>query len=131
MRSGSHSNALLVELLIVVIFFMIASTVLLEVFTASRNQTHRAGIITESLAEAQNVADQLFAAENAESLLTELGFVQQDENWLLEGEYYNLEASIRNEAGEAGVMRRQEVRAVTGGETLFTLPCSRWQEAAE
>ena len=77
------------------------------------------------------MADQLYAAENAEAMLEELGFVRQEENWLLKGQYYDLEASIQNETGETGVMRRQEVRAVMAGETLFTLPCSLWQEAAE
>ena len=75
MKKANRSNALLVELLIVVIFFMLAATVLLQVFTASRNQGRIAGAINDSLVEAQNVADRLYAAEGDEAgLLQAMGF---------------------------------------------------------
>jgi hypothetical protein len=50
MKNHSHSNALLVELLIVVLFFMLASTVLLQLFTAARTQSQRAEDLSEASA---------------------------------------------------------------------------------
>ena len=51
MKSGNRSNALLVELLIVVMFFMLSSTVLLQVFSTARNQSRRAELMTDALEE--------------------------------------------------------------------------------
>lgn len=128
MRSGSRSNALLVELMIVVMFFMIAATVLLRVFVSSRNQSDRAELITTSIAAAQNTADRLYAAEDPEAELQSLGFVQENGVWVLTAERYQLVASVTEEAEPAGIFRRQSVRAIADGETLYELPCSRWQE---
>ena len=47
MKTGNRSNALLVELLIVVLFFMLAATVLLQVFTGASDQGTRAGKTTQ------------------------------------------------------------------------------------
>lgn len=131
MRSGNRSNALLVELLIVVIFFMLAATVLLQVFAAARNQSARAELITRSLAEAQNIADRLYAADDPEELLNSLGFTQQSDCWLQQDETRQIEVQITDETDEYGTFRRQEVRVITEGETIFTLPCSRWMGGAE
>ena len=128
MRSGSRSNALLVELMIVVMFFMIAATVLLRVFVSSRNQSDRAELITTSIAAAQNTADRLYAAEDPEAELQSLGFVQENGVWVLTAERYQLVASVTEEAEPAGIFRRQSVRVSADGETLYELPCSRWQE---
>ena len=131
MRSGSHNNALLVELLIVIMFFMIASTLLIRIFTTARRQTARAERITVSLAEAQNAADQLYAAEDPESLLESLGFVRQETGWVFTAEDYQMEADALEERDEYGVFLRREIRVTADGETLFSLPCSRWKGVSE
>ena len=131
MKSGNRSNALLVELLIVIMFFMLASTVLLQVFAAARSQSARAELITRTLSEAQNIADRLYAADDPEVLLSSLGFTKQSDCWLQQDEVRQIEAHISDETGEYGTFRRQEVRIISEGETLFTLPCSRWMGGAE
>ena len=131
MRSGNRSNALLVELLIVIMFFMLASTILLRVFTSARMQSFRAEMETLTLAEAQNVADQLYITDDPDALLGSLGFVKTDDLWVLNTENYQMEAAVNEETDEYGVFRRQEVRVILGDETLFTLPCSRWQGVTE
>ena len=131
MRTGSRSNALLVELLIVIMFFMIASTLLIRIFTGARRMSARAERITVSLAEAQNIADQLYAAEDAGSLLESLGFVRQETGWVFTAEDYQMEAYVTEEGDEYGVYRHQEIRVTADGETLFSLPCSRWQGVSE
>ena len=42
MKGNHYGNALLVELLIVVLFFMLSSTVLLQLFASARNQGAKA-----------------------------------------------------------------------------------------
>lgn len=127
MKSGSRSNALLVELLIVVMFFMLTTTVLLEVFAKANQFSSRSELLTVSLVKAQNVADQLYAAEDAAELLRSLGFTEEENVWALEEKNYRLEVLVTPEADEAGVFRRQEVRVISDGEQIYSLLCSRWE----
>lgn len=124
MRSG---NALLVELLIVVMFFMLTTTVLLEVFAKANTFSERSELLTISMVDAQNVAEQLYAAKDAEAYLSSQGFEQQEEGWVLSQNGYEMTVVISPEADETGVFRRQSVRVTANGEELYTLPCSRWE----
>ena len=127
MKSGSRSNALLVELLIVVMFFMLTTTVLLEVFAKASNLSNRSKLLTVSMIQAQNVADRLYAAEDADECLLSLGFEKQEGSWILEKDGYRMEAVITPEEDEAGDFYRQSVKVTATGEELYTLPCSRWE----
>lgn len=131
MRSRPKSSALLMELLIVILFFMIASMILIRVFAAARLQSEKAEMITDSLSEAQNVADRLYVSEEPEILLESLGFSSQDGVWVRDSGKYRMEALITEERDEAGIFRRQEVRVISEDEMLFSLPCSRRQEVSE
>lgn len=129
MKARNRSNALLLELLIVVAFFMLASTTLLQVFSAARQQSARAEQLSEAAVEAQNIADQLYAVKDGETLLKDLGFEQKDTEWKrADGEFQvTVTRSLENE--EQGVLVRQTVRvADISGKTLIELPCSCWQE---
>ena len=61
-RSYGHGNVLLVELLIVVAFFMLAASFLMQMFAAARKQGEDAGLLNEVLVSAQNTAELLYAA---------------------------------------------------------------------
>ena len=158
MKSGNRSNALLVELLIVVMFFMLSATMLLQVFAKARSQSDRAGIITHALLDAQNVAERLSASQEPEQALKGMGFTQEERMqvlygdssaddvpagfartqetrirnretvWVLPGEEYDTEVAFDREALAAGSMLRQEVRIVKNGERLITLPVSQYAE---
>ena len=127
MNSSSHSNALLVELLIVVMFFLLTTTVLLEVFAKANQMSVRSEVITVSLVKAQNVADHLYSAEDADAVLESLGFAEEDGVWTMEENLYRIEAVVTPETDETGVFRRQEVRVISNGEQIYSLPCSRWE----
>ncbi len=137
MKKANRSNALLVELLIVVIFFMLASMVLLQVFTASSNQGRKAGAINEALVLAQNTADRLYAAEpgddGAVQVLRDLGYKEEEDGagWKLRNGIYWLVVQLEDETMDAGIMRRATVQAFKGEDTLFTLPVARYEEAQQ
>ncbi len=128
MKSGSRSNALLVELLIVVMFFMLSSTVLLDLYATSRNQSVRAGVLMIAMNEAQNVADRLYSAEDVEKALADMGFEKQGDDWLRDSDSFGIKVSASTESTPAGTLLRQKVSAVEGDETYFTLPVARYQE---
>ena len=128
----NRSNALLVELLIVVMFFMLASTVLLQVFSTAHNQISRAGIRTRALNEAQNVADRLYAARTQDdegAALADFGFTSDESGaQALEKDGYTLTVRFDSQAREAGNMRLYTVEAYQTDELLFTLPVARYEE---
>lgn len=133
MRSGNRSNALLVELLIVVMFFMLSATVLLQVFLTARSQSVRAGVISQALNEAQSVADRLYTAgDPAErtDALKEMGFdFDAAGGSILEREDYKLTVYSNTEDREGGLMHLHTVSAYQEDELLFTLPVARYVEA--
>ena len=128
MKSNNRSNALLVELLIVVLFFMLAATVLLQVFAAARQQGARAELLSSAAAGAQNVAETMAAAESPEDALQAMGFTRDGEDWMLAAEKCQTRVSTRREDTASGVMLRQTVTVTADGETLLSLPCSRYEE---
>ncbi len=133
MKASNRSNALLVELLIVVMFFMLSATVLLEVFLTARSQSVRAGAITQALNEAQSVADRLYTAQTPDETvdaLRQMGFdFDAAGGSFLTREDYRLLVNKDTEDREAGLMHRYTVSAYQEDELLFALPVARYQEA--
>lgn len=126
MKENGRVNALLVELLIVLLFFMLASTTLMEIFGAAKLNSSRAGASNAALMQAQNVAEQLYAADDVEQALEALGFAKEGEDWCLNGGGYELIASYLFTQDEAGALRQVELTAMYHGEALFTLPATRY-----
>ncbi len=137
MGRRSQSNVLLVEILIAVLFFMLSATVLVQVFAASRSMTVRADAQTRALAEAQNTAEALGAAEDVEELLAEEGFLKSHGVWTKEFDTYTLYVSCETVPEGPGEMRSAQVRAFyknrkpqagpAGDEEMFSLPVVRYQ----
>ena len=131
MRSANKSNALLVELLIVVLFFMLSSTVLLQVFSTARSQSALSDTLIQASNAAQSAADRLYAAKDAENTLKESGWTLEDGLWRLNGDDFDLTVFISREQQPSGELLRYQVRAVSGGQTLVELPGARYREAAQ
>ncbi len=158
MRSGNRTNVLLVEILIVIFFFMIGSVILMQVFEKSHNQSEKAEAEMKALSEAQSIADRLYQAEDVEEELAALGFSKSEksgiqseessesasESGLSDGTAGNssdaaviwektdgdiiLRASFNSETMDSGMLRRGSVTAIFKGEELFSLPCTRYKE---
>ena len=69
MKQRSRANALLIELVLVIFFFMLGSTVLVRLFADARHRTIQARATNVSMAAAQNVAEELYGAEDPEGWL--------------------------------------------------------------
>ena len=128
MKSGSRSNALLMELLIVILFFMFAATTLVELFGMARQRSQQAEIANAAALEAQNAAEMLYDAEDADACLEKMGFVHGENGWTLEKDGYTLRVTEENEETEAGVLRTMLVAAEYKGDTLMSLPSTRYLE---
>ncbi len=132
MKSNHRGNALLVELLIVVAFFMLSATVLVQVCSKARQLDLRAEREAEAVLTAQDLADRLWAAEDAPALLASLGFAERDGAWERRAEDgVTTRVTVTGETQPAGILRRQEVRVTDAdGTALLVLPCSRYLEVS-
>ena len=131
MKSGSRSNALLVELLIVVLFFMISATFLMQVFSAARMQGEKSGILTQASQDAQNIAEKLAASTDPAAVLEEMGFSAQDAEkivWTLDENGLVREVELSEEKTESGVLLKEQVTVFKDGEQLIQLPVAWYQE---
>ena len=135
MKEGSRANALLVELLLVIFFFMISAGILVQVYADAKLKSRTAHATNFSMIEAQNVAEDLYAAENPEATLAEYGFTKEGNSWSLEKDGYFLRVTVREEETASGVLRTYDVSGVeitrnqSGEEkenTLLTLPSTRF-----
>ena len=126
MREGHRANALLVELLLVILFFMLGATTLVELFANAKHKTLQARATNVSIMEAQNIADDLYGAEDPDAVLTGLGFTKDGDSWKLEEKEYTLTVTQKEEAAEAGVLRTFTISATGDGKDLFSLPSTRY-----
>lgn len=117
----SRANVLLIEIMLVLLFFALASTVLVRVFAGAYNLSSRAGDIGTALYEAQSAAEILSqagdvrtAAQNAGFISTEHGYEKQCGNLLLC-------AVVYEEPAYAGQMRTGSVQ-VLDGDTVLCAP---------
>ena len=126
MREGSRANALLVELLLVVFFFMISAAILVQVFADAKLKSRNAKAMNASMLEAQNIAEDLYAAEDPDAILMSYGFTAEDGSWVLEKDGYLLKVTRQEEETETGKLLTYEVAGIQDGNTLLTLPSTRY-----
>ena len=137
MRNKNRSNVLLVEILIAVLFFMLSATVLVQVFATSRNMTVRSGVEGVAVAEAQNVAEALYATDNIEETLAGMAFSMSHGAWSKDCGDYTLYVMGERQDTEAGELWTGTVSAFykvrnpdaarPEDEELFSLPCARYR----
>ena len=133
-RNRPVSGALLVELLIVILFFMAGSVILVRVFGKAHELSGRAGTTAYALAEAQNLADRLYSAEDPEALLQAEGFAPEagaaagSSVWTLQRETYGLKVTIEEIPLEGGRYLAMRTEALEEDGVIVTLPCSRYRQ---
>ena len=140
MRNRNRSNVLLVEILIAVLFFMLSATVLIRVFATARNMTVRSGVESVAIADAQNVAEMLYAADDVDQTLKDMGFFSSHGAWSQNRGDYSLYVVGNSNATSAGELWSGTVSAFynlrnpddgfVASEELFSLNCTRYKGVA-
>ena len=126
MKEGSRANALLVELLLVIFFFMISAAILVQVFADAKLKSRTANAYNETMLEAQNIAEDLYAAKDPDAVLNAYGFTEKDGALILEKDGYFLKVTVREQETESGLLKTYDVSGVEGDKTLLTLPSARY-----
>ena len=126
MKEGGRANALLVELLLVIFFFMISAAILVQVFADAKLKSRTAHATNASMLEAQNIAEDLYATEDPDAVLASYGFKAEGDGWVLEKDGYLLKITASNEETDAGLLRTYNIAGIEGEKTLLTLPSTRY-----
>lgn len=127
MKQGSRVNTLLVELMIVIFFFMLASTVMVRIFADARQCSLNAEARTDALLEAQNIAETIYAGLSPEEILSSYGFRAEKEGWTIEREHYWLRVESGVEMTLSGELYCSTITGGSGEEILFSFPCNRYK----
>lgn len=153
MKKRSASRALLLELLIVIGFFLISVSVLVPLLARARQRDERADLLVSVLTEAQNTAELLSSGRDPEEVLAELGFekvereapngaeedIKESEQnatagsdlWIrAEGET-SFQVSLSRETRPGGEFVRTSLEVFQGEESLLLLPCSVYRPEKE
>ena len=126
MKHESRANTLLIELLLVILCFMIASVTLVEMFANAKQKSTLAKATSDAALETQNIAETLYATEDPEKEIAELGFEKGEEGWTLERDDYSLLITDGSEETGAGTIRALTVTALRDGEKLVEIPSTRY-----
>ena len=126
MRERSRANTLLVELLLVIFFFLISAAILVQVFADARLRSRTARATNAAMLDAQNIAEDLYAAGNPDAVLTGYGFTAGGDGWTLEKDGYRLRVTLREEKTATGTLRTYDVTGAEGEKILLSLPSARF-----
>lgn len=130
-RESSRANALLVELLLVIFFFMISAAILVQLFANARHKSIEAKAATAAIAEAQNCAEDLYGTDDWEAWLNDNGFtwIEAENRWIRKDDGYTLYITKEFETTAAGEIRTFHVSGFGDGKDLFTIPSTRYVPA--
>ena len=125
MKNEKSSNALLIELVIVLFFFILSFAVLSQVFAGAYVTENRAETTSRALHDARNVNALMQAGKW--SLLEEESFREENGVYILERDGYALHLEMKDEFTSCGLLSRWTIEAHRSGEVLFSLPGARYE----
>lgn len=129
-----HRNILLIELIIVILFFSLSASVTLQVFAIAHQRGHQSALTTEALVIAEDWSERLYGVDDPEQYL-------KDNGWEAgaDGEYVIapkssilLKMTVTPEISDAGTLYRMRIAALNGAndEELFVLSVNSYISGA-
>ena len=126
MREGGRANALLVELLLVIFFFMICAAVLSQVYADGKLKSRTAEATNAVMLEAQNLSEEIYGSDDPEAVLSAYGFTENGDEYVLEHERYTLRVTKQTEQTEVGILRTYQISGLEGDKVLMTIPSTKY-----
>ena len=117
----------LIELLIAFLFFSLAAVIALQLFAHGQEFSRQSTLRSAALRQAQSLAERLYASNETEALLRNIGFEKQDSAYTMKADGALYKVSLSASGTEAGVIQNMVITAYEGEKELFTLPVSRYE----
>lgn len=131
MKTDARRPLLLLEILIGLLFFTLACTVLSQVYAAAYRQGHETLNDSQTLLIAEDIIERFSASDqDAESYLKAEGFAAEGESLLLEreisGRTVSFSAKVTSEARALGTLEGFELSARENAREIFSLTAARY-----
>lgn len=126
MARNNQLNALLMEFFVAVLFFVLSATVILQTFVGAHELSMQADAYNEAMTIAQSVADELYFAEDGETVLLREGFANENGTFTLERDGIAVSVVLSETEEAAGIMRCAAIRAVYGEKELISMDSLRY-----
>jgi len=121
-------NTLLIELMVVILFFALSQAIVLRVFAHAQALNQVAQVTNIALMRAEDTAETLAVSTDTVTALQSLGFSSTGEDYeLVSPDGYRLTASIHRFTQPSGELTTVELHAYRGITELFVLPAVRYQ----
>lgn len=120
-----QGNILLIELLIVILFFSLSQVVMVRVFAAAHEKSHTSVQLRHALMACQDVAEQLSVSEEPDALLLRMDFNGEDGTYFRCDENgFDVYVHCQREETAAGTLLTSTVTAQKENREILTLPVS-------
>ncbi len=120
-----QGNILLIELLIVILFFSLSQVVMVRVFASAHEKSHNSVQLRHALMACQDVAEQLSVSEEPDALLLRLDFNGEDGSYFRCDEHgFDVYVHCQREETAAGTLLTSTVTAQKENREILTLPVS-------
>ncbi|MBE5814216.1 MAG: hypothetical protein E7320_03280 [Clostridiales bacterium] len=120
-----QGNILLIELLIVILFFSLSQVVMVRVFASAHEKSHTSVQLRHALIACQDVAEQLSVSENPDALLLKLEFSGEDGSYFrCEEKGFDIYVHCSQEDTAAGTLLTSTVTAQKDNNEILSLPVS-------
>lgn len=121
-------NTLLIELMVVILFFALSQAIVLQVFARAQTLNHEAQVSDYALMRAEDTIETLAASTDTVTALQSLGFAPSGGDYeLVSPDGYRLTASIARFTQPSGELITVGLHAYRGTVELFMLPAVRYQ----
>lgn len=132
MNRRYRGSVVLVELIIVILFFALSQVVVLQVFAAAQEKTTANAARSTAVLAVQDTMECLSVSDDAEGTLLRLGYERDGEVYRrTEAHGVTLTATLNRLTQPAGVLTQVTVTAVRGEEELFSFPSLHYQPLTE
>ena len=127
MRQRFSSHTTLIELTVALLCFLLASVIILGLFTGADAVSRRSVRLREATFWAQECADLTAGGEDALQTLIAAGYTAADGVYMMETESgMMVHAELATEQTEVGFLLNGWVRVLDGEEELLSLPVARY-----
>ena len=127
MKRRLSSHVTLIELTAILLIFMLASVVILGLFTAAYQKSVQARYLNDAMITARDLAARLYGADVFEEAIDEIGFEGQSGSYTLDlDDGMTLTLTAADEQTEVGRLVSGMISVYTEGKQVYELPVSHY-----
>ena len=120
-----QGNILLIELLIVILFFSLSQVLMVRVFASAHTKSYESVQLRRALMTCEDLAEQLSISEEPDALLLHQGFNGQDGSYVYTSEHgFDVYVLCHREEKPAGTLLSSTITAQKDENVIISLPVS-------